>query len=333
VANKRQLWWWLIPIFLLSAGLAAPQLVTDALWHDEFMAYYRSGGGSLSPVTFIETLSRTAEDFSWPPGFYLILAQWKLLSGGSLYLDRMMQLFTGLLTIAVLYQLGKNLFSERVGLFTAVLVATSAVFIFYMHELRGHVLYVLSVALCLWSYRLVLRDTELRSQWRQVFFLLSLVLALYAHYVATAGVAAIGLYHLLFERTGEKANITADERPKNWNRITFLGVLALGIYGPWLGVLILSLVRRAVYLQPEVTTITSLNVWFYVFFNGVLYFALLPLSLISLRWLQHRSLRYIWFIRDSVQPHHEYLDRFPVSPASPAHTPYSYWSDPRLHAG
>jgi Dolichyl-phosphate-mannose-protein mannosyltransferase len=299
--NKHQLWWLLLPLFWLSMGLALPQLTVDALWHDEFMAYYRSGGGELEPITFMETLARTAEDFSWPPGYYLILAQWKQVSGGSLFADRLLQVFTGLLTLAVLYQLGKTLFSKRVAYIAAILLATSAVFSFYMHELRGHVLYVLSVALCLWSYWLVLQDKDLKYRWRQVFFLLSLVLALYAHYVATAAVIGIGLYHLLFERNAaveaaaHKTKPVPVERATNWNRITFLGVLGIGIYGPWLGVLILSLVRRAVYYEPEVHTITALTVWFYIFGNGIIYLGMLPLALVSLRWIQQRALRFIWF--------------------------------------
>ncbi|MDQ7027215.1 MAG: glycosyltransferase family 39 protein [Anaerolineae bacterium] len=296
--NKRKHWWVLIPIFCFSLALVAPHLNADALWFDEFMTYYHSGGGEVQGVTLLQTLSRTAEDFAWPPGFYLIMTQWQQVSRGSLFVDRLMQTFTGLLTIAVLYQLGKSLFSRRVGIFSAILLATSAVFIFYMHELRGHVLYVLSVALCLWSYRLVLQDRTMKHRWRQIFFVLSLVFALYAHYVATAAIVAIGVYHLLFERTttvsDNKEKTLSVERAKNWNRITFLGILSFGIYGPWMGILILSLVRRAVYFEAEVTSITSLPVWFYIFFNGILYFALLPLSLLSLRWIHNRSLHFLW---------------------------------------
>jgi len=118
---------WLIIAFALILRLP---LLTGSFWLDEAAQAIESS----RPLA--EQLDIVA-DFQPPLLHYLIhfatyfsYQEWWLRMWGAL--------IPGIITIWASYQIGKKLFSEKVGLWTALLLATSSFHIFYSQELRPY---------------------------------------------------------------------------------------------------------------------------------------------------------------------------------------------------
>jgi hypothetical protein len=216
---------WIIPLLLLTSWLGARGLNADPIWFDEWWSIYHAGGAHYGPISPVDTLIRVAqEDPRNTPGYYLLLQVWGLFTGWTPFAGRSLSLFIGLLTIAFVYRLGRDLISPPAGIGAAVVLGTGTFFTYYLHELRGYTLYALLTAICAWSYwRLITAKIAWRTQ--ALFFLSTLGL-LYTHYFASLTIAAIGLYHLLFA-----------PKSRRWWRPAFVMLLAGLAFLPWLTVL------------------------------------------------------------------------------------------------
>src|SRR5260221_879489 len=110
-ANRR--WVLVVPVLLLVTWLAASSLKEQSFWYDEWWSLYDAGAVDHGPLSPIEIVQRVAtKDPYQSPGYYLILAGWGSLTGWSEYSGRALSLLTGLLAVAVTYQLGQTLTGE-----------------------------------------------------------------------------------------------------------------------------------------------------------------------------------------------------------------------------
>ena len=219
-----------------------------------------------------------------------------MVSFGALLSDRALALFVGLLATAITYRLGKKLFdNHQAGLIAALLLGTSAFFIFYTHEVRGYTLYVLFPALNGWLYWRLLTNygaTKRATRWGFVF---SLAGSLYTHYIAAAAVLGIGIYHVLFERTSGITKTKHDEKrisPRYWSSILKLWVNGCLLFTPWVAVLIVSFLNESV-TNRSLDTLTLLNNMLYGFSNNLWWIAL-PALLASLVTWRKREVRFLW---------------------------------------
>ncbi len=133
-----------------------------------------------------------------PPLYYFILRPWTAVAGPSELAYRIISVFAGVLTIAVLYRLGARLFGRRAGLVAAALLALSPQHVDFSQEARMYALLTglcLGAALCLWQ--------ALRSSGRRVWlawlgYLLLMSGAIHTHYFGwlfwSAAVACVMLF-------------------------------------------------------------------------------------------------------------------------------------------
>ena len=302
-------WGWMLPVLILCIGMSATHLNDDAIWFDEWITYFISGTGafdapqvsgtSCAPIDdlaeFAGVICLAAIDNSWPPAFFILLYGWDYLSGGVTFTDRVLALLLALLAVSALYRLGKRLVSAEVGVMSALLLATSAFFVFYAHEVRGYTLYVLATVLSAYCYWLLLDDRYHQQRAVRWAFGLSVALALYSHYIAAAGVLGIAIYHLLFQRSdalikrGEQAE--NDPQYQKWLitlKVWFNGCL---LYAPWGAVLIISFINESI-TQRSVDTLTLLQGMVYGFSNDLWWLALPLIALALSRW-QTDAVRFI----------------------------------------
>src|SRR5947209_13900789 len=111
----------MLPLFviLLAACLRFHLLGNQSLWNDE--------GNTLRLVERpIPTLLENASHDIHPPGYYLALKAWWLLTGDSEFALRAFSALTGILTVACVYALGRALFAPGAGLVASFLVAVNA---------------------------------------------------------------------------------------------------------------------------------------------------------------------------------------------------------------
>lgn len=225
-------WWWLVPVILLAFFLAARFLVWDAFWGDEVENLRNMGIAQYGPLSFgymMEKIGLTR----WPPAYNFAILPWANIFGWTEFGVRSLSMFFGVLAIAMGYRLGTLLDNRQTGFFAALLLGTSALFVFYMHEMRGYMLYILMTEICLYLYWYAIHHKTL-SRLFQLAFILSIIVLIYTHYVALFVAATIGLYHLLFAR-----------KSYNWGRILQLLILAAVSYLPWIAIAILNAASEA----------------------------------------------------------------------------------------
>ncbi|MEO8612807.1 MAG: glycosyltransferase family 39 protein [Chloroflexota bacterium] len=279
-------WGFLIPLLLLSFWLGARALNEQAIWYDEYWSLHYAGGAFNGPLSPVDVLNGLAENDPWQaPGFFLLLNAWGALAGWSVFASRALALFIGLLSIAFMYRLGHDLFSQTAAVGAAVALGTSAFFIAYLHELRGYTLIALFSMLSVWAYWRVMR-VERPSFGRQALFVIAVAGLLYTHYFAAVTAAALALYHLLFVR-----------KNRHWWRVVVLMGLAGVLFLPWARVMLSAVsiatsaeavTRQAATLDPAFATTQLL----YLFSSGSL--ALFGLVGVFALRAQGRPARLVW---------------------------------------
>jgi uncharacterized membrane protein len=289
----------LIILLLLMFWLGARGLNADAIWSDERTSILDAGGWPYDPRTPADVWNGVAGRNPWhAPGYFILLNGWGALVGWQPPALRALSLLAGCIAVAATYRLGRDLLTPRVGLYAAALMATSAFFINFLHELRMYTLFVALVALTLWLYWRVIRNnvhvgarrvTEGNAKplpLKLTSLTFSAAAMLYIHYFALLPLAAVALYHLLFVK-----------KDRCWWQVTGALVIAGMVFLPWVTSLFtgVRLASETEWLRglPEMDTLTTLNRLTYIFTNG---FVPLLILLIAAFWLNARGARFIRFV-------------------------------------
>ncbi len=208
--RARDLLWWMVAVLLVAAALRLIAFgeVPPGLYHDE--AYH--GLDSLDVLRGHFSLYFPANNGREPLFIYLIALTVGLL-GRSPFALRLVAFFTGLLTVAATGAMGRALFSRRVGLLAAAVLAVT---LWHVHLSRvgfRAVLLPLFIALTVWQGALGVRGVEetrrqgdketrrKRRWWRHwiaagIFYGLSFYTYTAARFTPVA-LAAFGLYVLV----------------------------------------------------------------------------------------------------------------------------------------
>ncbi len=174
----------LLLIVLLAFLLRLYRLDHQSLWYDEGFSVY------LARMSLSEITARTASDIH-PPLYYHLLHLWLGPFGDSEFVLRFFSLLFGLLTVPLIYALGRRLLGMASGLLAALLLAISPLYLWYSQEAR---MYTLVTFLCLLSSYLLLRALEEKVGLLWGGYILVNVLAVYSHFYAFFVLA----FHLLF---------------------------------------------------------------------------------------------------------------------------------------
>lgn len=319
--QSRLSWAWVVPILLITTFLGSALLTYDAIWFDEWITYFITNTGRIGedpnlygittveemPIcqdflsydshTVLHTLCITAIDNSWPPLFFLLLMLWDTLVGGVYFVDRIIALFIGLLSLSVTYRMARSMTDEKTGLIATLLLGTTVFFTFYLHEMRGYTLYVLMPALNGWLYWRLLKNVSAGRATRYGFAL-SIIGTLYTHYIGLAVVFAIGLYHVLFARPQDLfTGLRLDEEQRStdvrrWMTIIKLYINGCLVYGLWIGVLYISLLNES--LNPRSVGLVSLLWSMTRGFSNNLWFISLPAIALTLTLIRRDAIRFLW---------------------------------------
>lgn len=288
---KRYAWLWLIPIFLLIFGLALLRMQSDGLWLDEVYTHVSSGTGGFPSISLVESIIRTAVyDLAWPPLYYIFQNIWGTLTGNSLLSERLLPSFFGILSVALSYRLGKELLGHIGGVFTALLIGTSAFFVYYLHETRAYTMYVFFCVLVVWFYWQFITRPNYKVRWLRWGFPLAIMAALYTHYVSGAFIAGILVYHLLFERPAKSNNPVMTQQ--RWLDIIRLWINGCLTFALWVGVLLSHVLFESGNNRAQ-SLLSLLDSSLYSFTNNTWLIAI-PLLLLSLLLIRQRPIRFLW---------------------------------------
>jgi mannosyltransferase len=159
-------------IAALAAGLRFHALGGKSLWFDEGVSVAIA---RLDSYNFLRILWRREANMAL---YYLLLHPWLRL-GISEFRVRALSVLFAVASIPVIYLLGRRLFDARVGLIAATLLAVNAYHVEYSQEARS---YPLMVFLCLLSSWYFLKGLAEPSRFNRAAYVLSSVLAVYAHF-------------------------------------------------------------------------------------------------------------------------------------------------------
>lgn len=221
VQRKKSLAYLLL-IIALGLSLRVYNLGWTSLGHDELMTYSRIAG-SLS-----ETIRDAASQF--PPFYYLLLNIWARIFGVSEFALRFPSLLFSLFSIIVIFKLGEELFTRKIGLLSALLFSLSPYAIQYSHVAKMYSLvWCLGALSFLFFYRFIRYGGLLNA----LFYVIFSSLSLYTHYSAFLFIVTQNAYFFLF--SGKK-------RPVQWLAMQALVIL---LFLPWLATLLGQINCRA----------------------------------------------------------------------------------------
>jgi mannosyltransferase len=202
-----------------------------------FLRLYHIGAQSLgaddtwsvwvSKLSLHDIVQTTSTDVH-PPLYYFLLHYWMAYFGTSELAVKLPSIVFGVLSIIVVYALGRQLFDERAGLLAAFILAVSSFNIRYSQEVRMYSLLVLLGLLSMYFFiRLSRRSTPLT--WAG--YVISTTLLLYTH--------AYGLFLLIAQNLYVVSLLVVSRKDAFWwRRWLVLELVVIVLFAPWVPVLI-----------------------------------------------------------------------------------------------
>ncbi len=170
------------PIFW-QAGLLLIFLITISLVNgihathmrpDENLVYDFTNRSLPGLVQFL------AEQDVHPPLWFSSFWLWRQLAGDSEFVARVYTILLSMLTLALVYQVGRKWFGKsRYGLFAVTLLGANAFFYIHALEIRPYGLNMLLATTSMWTFQRWLTQHTWRSA---VFYALTIPVLLYVHY-------------------------------------------------------------------------------------------------------------------------------------------------------
>lgn len=218
--------WGLLLLILAGAGfLRLFCLECESLWNDELATWDMSHYDTLADAWVLGI-----QPDVHPPAYQVLMFFIIKLFGDSEYVLRLPSVITGILSVAAIYLVAKELYSRQEGLIAAAVMAVSWAPINYSQEARSNSLLMLSTMLVIYfwlrvSKTLASPQADVRTLLKySTGFVITVALTAYTHYFGLQIVVLICAFGLLL-------NLRHPRRLLYWGVLG--GVLVL-VYAPWL---------------------------------------------------------------------------------------------------
>jgi 4-amino-4-deoxy-L-arabinose transferase-like glycosyltransferase len=187
----------LILLTIIGLFLRFYNLGFNSLWLDEASTY------TISTNSFSQIWHVTAAGEFNPPLFYWI-EHVMLMFGNSEVILRFVPAVVGVLTIPLIYCVGKEFMDRNVGIIAAAAFAFSPFLVYYSQEARAYLMMLFFVVFAMIFYLKALKDNRILN-W--VLFGLLSALAFWSHFYAFAIIASLVLYALAVQVPDLRQNI------------------------------------------------------------------------------------------------------------------------------
>jgi mannosyltransferase len=256
-------------VVTLGAFLRLYRLTSQSLWNDELSSYVRSHFDTVGTV-----IDDGARYDGHPPGYLILLFGVQKLFGHSEMALRLPSTVAGILSLWLIFLLGRKLYSWREGVLAAGLMAVSWAPVYYSQEARPYAFLILLSLLTtyLWLPFLTLPGGRAKvSAWQTVAYILAALAAAYCHY--------FGL--LLVMLQGGAALVFALHRRRRIARVLVAYALILIGYLPWLAFVRTQIGGQFAAPLPRPSVSIFLEFFMHVF-SGPRYVVALVLALYGL---------------------------------------------------
>ncbi len=167
-------------VLVLGVAFVTRLLATRALWLDETTTIAQAR------LPFGDMIAQLQTWDVHPPLYHVVMWGWTRLFGSGELAVRMPSILAGVATVAVVYLLGRDLFSRRAGLLAATATAVAPVLVWYGQEARMYSLVLLLALVAVWAQSRIVNGAAGRH-W--VVYTAASVLLLWTHYFAVLYVA------------------------------------------------------------------------------------------------------------------------------------------------
>ncbi len=190
--KKEKLLTWLLlgVILLLAFSVRIPDIGKAGLWNDEAIV------AAVAERPFGELLRKVRQD-AHPPLFFILQRFVRLAVGFDGWTEgaaRSISLFFGIISIAVIYGVGRQMMSKKAGLLAAFLLAVNPMHIHYSREARNYALLILLTLLAMLCVVLMHQRPKLRTG---LFTGLVFLALIYTHSISFFVLAPLGAMLLL----------------------------------------------------------------------------------------------------------------------------------------
>jgi mannosyltransferase len=206
----------LAAILLVAVVVRVHALDRHSFWYDEVvtMTVARQPG----PSAVLDTLQRI--DSTRAPLHPLLLEGWIAVFGSSDVAARSLSAWLGVLTVILVYWIGRQAYGPSAALWGAALAALSPLGVQYSQEVRMYALLTTITCLC-WGLLFSFRRSA--TAWQQAAFAASLTALVYCHPLGGLMVVALAMAYLI-DRPSSRLG------PGSWLLIHLAMTLALA---PW----------------------------------------------------------------------------------------------------
>lgn len=194
-----------VPLSRLQPGPKALALVALAF----FLRLYRLGDQNvwwdegwtmwLAKHDPVWIALRTASD-EHPPLHYWLMSVWQAIFGGEAFTGRFFSLLFGVLLIALLYRIGKEVGGARLGLLATLFLALARFNVWWSQDIKNYTLSAFFAWASVWFvWRMLFAESNPRRRFDSansilLAYILSATLALYSHYLAALIVIANNVF-------------------------------------------------------------------------------------------------------------------------------------------
>jgi len=184
---EPQVVWRVVALTALALLARAVMLGHKGLWQDEVFSVLFARPGNAEFWSVLKTAEMNMALY------YLVLREWmKFFTSDAAV--RALSVIPGVLTVPVVYALGARLYSRRVGMWAAGLLAVNACAVVYSQEARGYSMLVLFTTLSCWAFlRVVERSAGLDWTLYVIFTICAFYCHFYLVFVILAQICALGL--------------------------------------------------------------------------------------------------------------------------------------------
>ncbi|MCI0476458.1 MAG: glycosyltransferase family 39 protein, partial [Anaerolineales bacterium] len=235
---------------LVAFFLRAYRLADQNVWWDEGWSIW------LSQKDWAWIALRTAMD-EHPPLHYWMLHIWNFVAGTTVFAGRFLSLAFGVLTIALIYRIGKRVGGAWIGVLAALFLATARFHIWWSQDIKNYTPSIFFAFAAVWFGLAVIASEAKQSPIRKleiasaqkprlamtiIAYALCAALALWMHYLAALVLLALNVYalvvfarafHVSRFRFQVSSSAFSDQRSALRHWIT-ANALAAALFAPWL---------------------------------------------------------------------------------------------------
>ena len=205
-------------ILLLALSIRTVGLGSRSFWHDE--GFSARMAESFDP----ELWARDAH----PPLYYALLSVWSWPAGSDFWL-RLFSVLFGVMTIPLVYAIGKRMFSVEAGFWSAVVLSFLQIHIRYSQEARMYTLMTFLFAGALWGVVNVTHEGRVRAGW--IAYVMCSVLLCYSHAIGVLYWMTLAVALLALMACRAQGGI-------RWSRYVMANAVVLILFAPWAPILL-----------------------------------------------------------------------------------------------